>query len=597
MLCLASLLTSYSNSQEAVYQNTAGTTSTALDPGTVYSTGNLVQPVVSGSNVSPWVNGVYQPYLQCMYGGQQGNCGPNPSVTPLYSTGYMVFSYGLTDLYQAQSVASALPITGLRVNGYNFGFTAKNGSGYDDGRVDTLSAYVNFYGTNGSLKDQTVYNLNSKFDWTQFNYSKDFVSPYAAADLSTVRYGFIGKDNNFWAGNYGPEIMNVSFSLKYSVDPCATNPLYSPTCPGYMEALTKLSPATTSTITTTDGTQTATVDTTTGLQVSDPTQPPPPPPGSPPPPPPGTEPPPGSPPPPVGSQPASNSNPAAAPANQPPPQGGSSQPKIGEIKTAGDNNSKTGPSLGSVMSMISGNQARIGNEAKTVVQAAEAQATQAATSAQQQAETVASALTTQSIAGSMAQSSTGTGLTVVLNNQSQLSVVNVASVSQTSVVNIVGLRTPTQSIFVDPSTSFSSSMISGQVDMYSLQSPQGRNNTQSEPEIPQTEGIKIGSRSTLNDAIEQRPMLQSATIQEQKTDSVNRNVQPNELAGGVDITKMATQPAGYQAYSMTMPDVAFYAPKEIYKNQVNVDNVRVLRSLSNDRLHQEMVNQQYKLGN
>ena len=197
----------------------------------------------------------------------------------------------------------------------------------------------------------------------------------------------------------------------------------------------------------------------------------------------------------------------------------------------------------------------------------------------------------------MAQSSTGTGLTAVLNNQSQLSIVNVASVSQTSVVNIGGLRTPTQSIFVDPSASLPSSMVSGQVDMYNLQSPQGRNNTQSEPEIPQTEGIKVGSRSTLNDAIEQRTMLQSATTQEQKTDSVNKNVQPNELAGGVDITRMATQPAGYQSYSMMMPDVAFYAPKEIYKNQVNVDNVRLLRSLSNDRLHQEMVNQQYKLGN
>jgi hypothetical protein len=47
---------------------------------------------------------------------------------------------------------------------------------------------------------------------------------------------------------------------------------------------------------------------------------------------------------------------------------------------------------------------------------------------------------------------------------------------------------------------------------------------------------------------------------------------------------------------MMMPDVAFYAPKEIYKNQVNVDNARVLRGLGSDRLHQEMVNQQYRLG-
>jgi hypothetical protein len=89
-------------------------------------------------------------------------------------------------------------------------------------------------------------------------------------------------------------------------------------------------------------------------------------------------------------------------------------------------------------------------------------------------------------------------------------------------------------------------------------------------------------------------MLSIATAQEQKTDAVNKNVQPNELAGKVDIASMATQPTGYQAYSMMMPDVAFYAPKEIYKNQVNVDNTRLLRGLGSDRLHQEMVNQQYK---
>ena len=137
----------------------------------------------------------------------------------------------------------------------------------------------------------------------------------------------------------------------------------------------------------------------------------------------------------------------------------------------------------------------------------------------------------------------------------------------------------------------------GQFDMYSLQSTPGRNNTQPDPETPQIEGIRIGGRSVLNDAMEQRPVLSSAGTQEQRTDSVNKNVQSNELAGGVDLTRMATQPAGYQTYSAAMPDVAFYAPKEIYRNQVNVDNARLLRGLGSDRLHQEMVNQQYKIGN
>jgi hypothetical protein len=162
------------------------------------------------------------------------------------------------------------------------------------------------------------------------------------------------------------------------------------------------------------------------------------------------------------------------------------------------------------------------------------------------------------------------------------------------VVTIGGLRTSTQSVFVDTDVSLSSSMSSGQFDMYSLQSAPGRNNTQPEPEAPQLEGIKIGSRSALNDAMEQRPMLPSTTTQEQRTDAVNKNVQSNELAGGVDIARIATQPAGYQAYSMIMPDVAFYAPREIYRNQVNVDNARLLRQLSSDRLHQDLVNLQYK---
>jgi hypothetical protein len=193
----------------------------------------------------------------------------------------------------------------------------------------------------------------------------------------------------------------------------------------------------------------------------------------------------------------------------------------------------------------------------------------------------------------MTQASTGTGL-VVSSSQSQMSVVNVTSVSQTSVVTIGGLRPATTSIFADPNISLSSSMIPSQFDMYSLQSALGRNNTQPETETPQIEGIKIGGRSALNDAMEQRPILPSATAQEQRTDSVNKNVQSNELAGGVDLSRMAIQPAGYQAYSMIMPDVAFYAPREIYRNQVNVDNTRLLRQLSSDRLHQDLVNLQYK---
>jgi hypothetical protein len=732
------LSTSYSNSQ-------------TVDP----STGNLINTGTSPTDTtSTWNNGVYVNTL-CFYAGEPGNCGPNPSIR---DGGTINFSYGLTDLNQVININKALAIggTGVQLSGFNFGFSAKNGNGWDGGSQDYLAAYVKLYGAGGNQIANYDYSssTNQLYNWTNFNFSETFATPYVASSLSTAQVGFVGRDNNFWAGNYGPEIINVSFDLKYKVDPCATNPAYSATCAGFNNVLNtnnlldstkggsslnqafavntalqnagvgamvhgfnygfnwrvgqsfsgctawnqdgscswtmnipayanatvsltnnnnqslysktysftgdgtsgsvsdkfllpsslnqsmlgtgritgsasgpgssiegawatmiytadpcvanplhspdckgyafamakQLAPIAPSSMTTTDETQT-TMDSTTGLAVSDPTRPPPPPPGSTPPP--GSAPPPGSQPPPPGSPPPPGATQTAT-ANQPPPQGGSTQPKAGEVKTAGDNKSSSPVSLSSVMSMISSNQSRIGNETKAVVQAAESSAAQAATTAQQQAETVAGSAVAQSMSSSMTQSVTGTGLIAVTSSQTQMSVANMSSASQTSAVNIGGLRPATQSIFADPSMSISASMTQGQLDMYSLQAPPGLNNKQPDVEIPQNEGIKIGGRSPLNDAMEQRPIMLNTTTQEQKTDTINKNVQPNELAGKVDIASMATQPTGYQAYSAMMPDVAFYAPKEIYKNQVNVDNARLLRGLGSDRLHREMVDQQYK---
>jgi hypothetical protein len=514
-------------------------------------------------------------------------------------------------LNQAFAVNTALENAGIgaMVHGFNYGFNWRVGQSWSgctawnqDGSCSwTMSipasakAVVSLTSNTNSVLYEKSYSFTG--DGTSGSISNKYLLP---SSLNQSMLG-MGRIQGSSTGT-GSSIEGAWATLIYTPDPCTGNPLYSPDCKGFALAMAKQTMAATSTTSTssglliTDGAQT--IDPTTGAQV-DPGQPAPPP-GQPAPPPgteppPGSQPPPGAPPPP-GTQTVSSNPGAPPPANQPPPQGGaSSQPKAGEVKTSGDSksSSSSGPSLGSVMSMIGTNQARIGNEAKTVVQAAEAQATQAATSAQQQAETVAGALTAQSIAGSMTQASTGTGLTAVSINQSQLSVVNVSTVSQTSVVNIGGLRAPVQSIFADTASALPQGMTQGQIDMYSLQSPQGRNNAQSEPETPQFEGIKIGGRSVLNDAMEQRPMLQSTT-QEQRTETVNRNVQNNELAGGVNIATIATQPAGYQAYSVAMPDVAFYAPKEIYKNQVNVDNARVLRQLSSDKLHQDLVNLQYK---
>ena len=543
---MAFLLTSYSNSQQ------------------IDTTGNLTNFTNQANSVtSTWQNaGPIGLPLTCWAQGDPGYCGPLPRVAA-WGTGSNIinFSYGLTDLYQIVNIKNALPNsgTGLQVNGFNFGFQAKNGNGWDNGQPDQLSAYVNIYNNkNSAVLESYNYNLNGKYNWTQFSYSETFKSPYGVPSLGNAQYGFVGQDSNFWVGPYGPEITAVSFSLKYSVDPCATNPLYSPTCKGYMDALAKLAP-------------TPIADT-----------PPPPPEDGAPSPPPGSPPPPGAPPPP-GPGPGNNPN------SLPPPGGSGQPPKIGETKTASD--SKASPSLGTVLSMISSNQARIGNETKAVVQAAESAAAKDALQAQQQAEAIVGTLTAQSVTSSMTTTGSATTQT---NASSQTSVVSIVNTTQTSVVNVGGLRAPIQTVFSDPAITMNNSTSFGSTEMYSLQSPQGRNATTPEIEVPQNEGIKMGSRSVLNDAIEERPVAQNTNTQEQKTEAVNRNVQPNELAGTVDIARMATQPQGYQAYSMIMPDVTFYAPREIYRNQVNVDNARVLRQLSSDKLHQDLVNLQYK---
>ena len=602
-LFLVLLSTKYSNSQQ------------------VDTTGNLTNFTNQATGTtSTWQNaGTIGQQLTCWEAGGPGYCGPLPRVAAWGSGSNVInFSYGLTDLNQIVNIKNALPNsgTGLQVNGFNFGFQAKNGNGWDNGQQDYLTAYVNIYNnTNSKVLESYNYDLNSKYNWTQFYYSETFKSAYGVPDLGNAQYGFVGRDNNFWVGPYGPEITAVNFSLKYSVDPCANNPLYSTSCRGYNDAMAKLNP----------------------VVVIPEDAPPPPPDGSPPPPPPGTEPPPGSPPPPgQGPGPGPGNNPNSPPPPVSQPQSSGQQPKPGETKTANDN--KAGPSLGNVLSMISSNQARIGNEAKAVVQAAESSAAKDALQAQEQAESVAASAVSQSntttvstsntasSTSNQAQSSAGPMIGATQTNVGKIEVLKSNSPTQPADMNSTSVATFTIEVlkpatqptlasdttsttsvamvnnnYVQPSIenitglqTMNTSSESARYELFSLRSPV---NSNIEIETPQLEGIKIGTRSVLNDAIEERIIPQNPNTQEQKTDSVNRNVQPNDLAGNVDISKMATQPQGYQAYSLAMPDVAFYAPKEIYKNQVNVDNARVLRQLSSDKLHQDLVNQQYKLRN
>ncbi len=73
-----------------------------------------------------------------------------------------------------------------------------------------------------------------------------------------------------------------------------------------------------------------------------------------------------------------------------------------------------------------------------------------------------------------------------------------------------------------------------------------------------------------------------------------------ELGTGVSLAALATTPSGYSTYSVQIIEqTAFYAPKEIYRNQRTVDNDRVRQGLSSrsDSLHQSIVDSQYPTKN
>jgi hypothetical protein len=546
-----------------------------LIPGQIYNTNNVVIPTNQGGP-SSWVGGVYQNNLTCWSGGDPGYCGPNAIVRP----GNVVnFSYGSTYLYQQQNISNLLPSTsGLQVTGYNFGFNAKNGNGWDDGRTDQLTALVRFWDTTGGRGTNNLlygnsYNLNYKFNWTNFNFSENFTTPLSASSIGQVQYGFIGRDNNGWAGPYGPEVYNISFSLKYTVDPCSVNVLSSPSCPGYLNAINSLTPPAT---TTTLGSVTVAIPTSASLPTTSDVQP-------------ATitvD---------AGGVEVSTSGTISAPDNIPQSvKEAQSQTEKQEEKT------KSSPNMALVMSTIRQVQANDRAVQAAAVENALQEVSNAISNAQEQ--TNMAIENNQRNNAVQQQASVDSQSSSVVNLQLQNAQMN----NQNSVQNFEPVQTTNQ-FQQAPRTLEQVITQTQQIQVakmdYSLLPPQPNINSGSTGGVFQQRENQIellaqtsfvGSESPIKSIMEQKPNIDS-TINEQKTETVKSNVQPNEAAGDRDINSIAVVPAGFESYTNSiLRDVAFYKPDEIYKGQKTVDNARALRQLSSDRLHQEMVNQQYR---
>lgn len=158
--------------------------------------------------------------------------GPGALYDPTTNT--IHFSYGQATAAQTFVLNSVLSGTGIQVNGYNWSWEINNNN-YDNrqGPTDTLTASILTRNSTNFTVHTLTRTYNTKFDWTTFSGTHTYTSPYALSGLNNIRVQFSGVDSGFWAGYFGPQIRNVNIGLNYSVDPCATNPAYSPTCPNY----------------------------------------------------------------------------------------------------------------------------------------------------------------------------------------------------------------------------------------------------------------------------------------------------------------------------------------------------------------------------
>lgn len=157
---------------------------------------------------------------------------------PLYdsATNTIHFSYGLTAVHQVQAINQALSGSGITINGWNWAYDLRNlnGSGGQNG-TDTISVTSFITNSAGQITQQSDQYYSTQFDWTRFSGTETLNTGMGLTDTGSLGIQFVAKDGGFWAGYYGPQVRNVSLSANYTVDPCAANPRYSPSCAGYNE--------------------------------------------------------------------------------------------------------------------------------------------------------------------------------------------------------------------------------------------------------------------------------------------------------------------------------------------------------------------------
>lgn len=597
-----------------------------------YTTGNLINPA-SWTGVN--------------YGNLPGDCctgGPMPLYNNQLGGGGISFSYGQATVSQNININQAISGSGIVVKGYNYHWhiTTNTANG-----VDPVYGQVTLFSNTNSPLETFNYNYTNAMNETIFSGTQNFSTNYSLAAVSNLNVSFTARDQNFWAGYYGPKVNHIIVSMNYGVDQCAANPLYSTTCPGYEQAYFNLQCSSNPLYSMTcPGYQAAYFNQQcsanplynsacpgyaqayfnqqcTANQLYSTSCP--------------------------GYQAAYLSQQCTA--NQLYSTSCPNYQSAYATKLALDSQKKTTSEPTASTTTASSDSSSSGSSSgssttssgSTTVAAGGTVTDPTSTNAEVKLDLGGATVSTTGeikpadnipdVARPTTASSTTTGETMTATVQEKKTTnVNALSIARNAVAATeaiarsvasdsakmsygesanpsdgMGLSIGTNGLgFTIPGLNAaqnSSQQQSGQFQQTTyayvapVQEPAYTPKQDSSSSMMGADLPTVPNSSTSSSAFD---MKQSsiASIQEQRQEvssTVKNKGEVSELAGGVDIKNLASAPVGYDLYLLSsLRDSPFYAPKDIYKNQNVVDNVRVLRQMSSDRLHQEMINLQYK---
>ena len=221
ILALGSLVCSAQNNVAP-----AQPTGTLTSPNLVYSTVNPWQGPAGSTSPGTWSGFIV---TESTGGGVSGGNKAGYNI----ETGTFMFGYSQATIAYNYALSTALKNSGMSWLGYNYSWQYYN----QEMARGTLSAQVTFNSAGGTTLHNKQWTLGPTTEgWTTINGTETFTNPLATANINSFDLSFTGKDDRFWAGYYGPMVKNPSISVLYTFDACSSNPLSSPTCPGYAEA-------------------------------------------------------------------------------------------------------------------------------------------------------------------------------------------------------------------------------------------------------------------------------------------------------------------------------------------------------------------------